>query len=105
MRKPDGEQRLPVTPQQAAALLARVQSNGAVAKMMCANDTSSVLRDVPGFESIPRTTSPLKLSKAFGKLPGVVTEDHFDNDPDDNSGVLMIQQAPARHGTGLRKAD
>ena len=99
------EQRLPVTPQQAAALLARVQSNGAVAKMMCANDTSSVLRDVPGFESIPRTTSPLKLSKAFGKLPGVVTEDHFDNDPDDNSGVLMIQQAPARHGTGLRKAD
>ena len=95
------EQRLPVTPQQAAALLARVQSNGAVAKMMCANDTSSVLRAIPGFESIPATSSPLKLSKAFGQLPGVVTEDHFDNDPDDNSGVLMIQAEPIRHGTGF----
>ncbi|TKD18048.1 hypothetical protein FBT96_11465 [Rhodobacter capsulatus] len=99
------EQRLPVTPQQAAALLARVQSNGAVAKMMCANDTSSVLRAIPGFESIPATSSPLKLSKAFGQLPGVVTEDHFDNDPDDNSGVLMIQQAPAQHGTGFGKSE
>jgi len=91
------EQRVPVTPAQADALLARVESNGAVAKMMCANNASSVLRAIPGFESIPHTISPLKLSKAFGQLPGVVTEDHYDNDPEDNSGVLMIQQAQVQH--------
>lgn len=99
------EQRVPVTPEQADALLARVESNGAVAKMMCANDTSSVLRAIPGFESIPHTSSPLKLSKAFAQLPGVVTEDHYDNDPDDNSGVLMIQQAPPQHGTAFGKTE
>jgi len=99
------EQTLPITSAQAQALLARVESNGAVAKMMCANSTASVLHDIPGFESIPRTTSPLKLSKAFGKLPGVVTEDHYDNDPDDNAGVLMIQQEPPKHGTGFGKTD
>lgn len=95
------EQSVAVSPGQAEALIARVEANGAVAKMMCANDTSGVLRSIPGFESIPQTYSPLKLSKAFGELPGVVSKDHYDNDPDDNSGVLMIQQEPPRHGTGF----
>lgn len=95
------EQRLPLSPAQAEALIARAEANGAVPKMMCANDTSSVLSDVLGSGSLKHTYSPLKLSAAFGKLPGVVTEDHYDNDPDDNSGVLMIQAEPIRHGTGL----
>ena len=99
------EQRVPVSSAQAEALLARVKSNGAVAKMMCANDTSAVLHGTPGFESIPDTTSPLKLSQAFGRLPGVVSEDHYDNDPDDNSGVLMIQQAPPQHGRAFDRND
>lgn len=93
------EQRVPITSAQAEALLARVEANGAVPKAMCALDTSAVLRDIPGFESMPYTLSPLKLSKAFGKLPGVVSKDHYDNDPDDNSGVLMEQMDPIRHGT------
>ncbi|PTV96245.1 hypothetical protein C8J27_10239 [Rhodobacter aestuarii] len=95
------EQTLPVSPAIAEALIDRVEANGAVAKMMCANETSAILRDIPGFESIPQTTSPVKLSKAFGQLPGVVTDDHYDNDPDDNSGVLMIQAEPFIHGTNL----
>ncbi len=93
------EQRVAVTAAQAEALIARVEANGAVPKMMCANETTAVLRDVAGFETLPNTYSPLKLSAAFGKLPGVVTKDHFDNDPDDNSGVLMIQAAPPVHGS------
>ncbi|MBZ4021206.1 hypothetical protein CKO11_01845 [Rhodobacter sp. TJ_12] len=95
------EQILPVSPALAEAFIDRVEANGAVPKMMCANETSQVLRSMPGFEDLPRTTSPLRLSKAFGQLPGVVTKDHYDNDPDDNSGVLMIQAEPARHGTNL----
>ncbi|RLL64682.1 hypothetical protein [Paenirhodobacter hankyongi] len=95
------EQRVPVTLAQADAMIRRAEANGAVNKMMCANDTSAVLRDIPGFESLPNTFSPLKLSKAFGKLPGVVTKDHYDNDPDDNSGVLMVQQEEIKHGTEL----
>jgi len=95
------EQRVPISAAQAEALLARVEANGAVPKAMCALDTSAVLRDIPGFENMPYTLSPLKLSKAFGTLPGVVTKDHYDNDPDDNSGVLMIQQEPVRHGTDM----
>ncbi|MPL67248.1 hypothetical protein SDC9_12939 [bioreactor metagenome] len=95
------EQRVPVTLAQADAMIRRAEANGAVNKMMCANDTSAVLRDIPGFESLPNTFSPLKLSKAFAKLPGVVTKDHYDNDPDDNSGVLMVQQEEIKHGTEL----
>lgn len=95
------EQRVPISSAQAEALIARVEANGAVAKAMCASATSGVLRDIPGFESIPATFSPLKLSKAFGELPGVVSKDHYDNDPDDNSGVLMEQQDPIRHGTDM----
>ena len=92
------EQTLPVTPAQAEALIAAAEANGAVPKMMCANNTASVLREVQGFENLPRTTSPLRLSKAFGQLPGVITDDHYDNDPADNSGILMIEAAPYAHG-------
>lgn len=95
------EQRVPVTLAQADAMIHRAEINGAVNKAMCANDTSAVLHDIPGFESIPRTFSPLKLSKAFGQLPGVASKDHYDNDPDDNSGVLMVEQEKVTHGAKL----
>lgn len=97
------EQKLPVSAATADELIRRAEANGAVGKMMCANDTSAVLRDVPGFESIPQTMSPLKLSAAFATLPGVTEKDHYDNDPDDNSGVLMIQQAPWTHDSVFNK--
>lgn len=92
------EQRVPVTSEQAEALIRRVERNGAVNKMFCAWDTSAALRDIPGFESIPHTYSPIKLSEAFGKLPGVVSKLHEDNDPDDNSGVMMVEIEKVRHG-------
>ncbi|WP_417807336.1 hypothetical protein [Thioclava sp.] len=86
-------QKIPITMAQADQLMARVERNGSVNKMMCADSVSDALRDMPWLRNeIPFTFSPLKLSKAFGKLPGVVSKDHYDDDPDDNSGVLMIQQ-------------
>ncbi|RWR26435.1 hypothetical protein D2T29_20605 [Sinirhodobacter populi] len=92
------EQKVFITPQQAEMLIKRVEANGAVSKAMCAWAVSGVLRDIPGFESMPRTLSPTKLSRAFAKLPGVETKDHYDNDPDDNSGVLMIEMEAVREG-------
>lgn len=92
-------QKLPITMAQADQLMARVERNGSVNKMMCADSVSSALRDMPWLhDKVPFTFSPLKLSKAFGQLPGVTEKDHYDNDPDDNSGVLMIQQQPYNHG-------
>lgn len=90
------EQRVPVTREQADALIRQAEAYGAVNKMFCARATSEILRSVPGFETLPHTFSPLKLSDAFGKLPGAVSEMHYDNDPDDNSGVLMVEIEKSR---------
>lgn len=85
------EQTVYVSPQVAEQVLARVKAYGAVPKAMCTQATSSILRGVPGFESLPQTFYPKKLSAAFGKLPGVTTRVITDDDDDDNHGVLLVQ--------------
>jgi hypothetical protein len=86
------EQTVYVSPEVAELVLRRVKDNGAVAKAMCTNATSSILRGVPGFESLPQTFFPKKLSKEFGKLPGVTTRVITDDDDDNNHGVLLVQK-------------
>lgn len=85
------EQKVYVSPEVAELVLERVKNNGAVAKAMCTIATSSVLIGVPGFESLPRTLSPKRLSKELGKLPGVTTRVITDDDDDNNHGVLLVQ--------------
>lgn len=85
------EQKVYVSPEVAEMVLARVKAYGAVPKAMCTKATSSILRGVPGFESLPQTFYPKKLSKAFGKLPGVTTRTITDDDDDNNHGVLLVQ--------------
>ena len=85
------EQKIYVSPEVAQLVLARVEAYGAVPKAMCTQATSSVLRGVPGFESLPQTFYPKQLSKAFGKLPGVTTRVITDDDDDNNHGVLLVQ--------------
>ncbi|WP_295080275.1 hypothetical protein [Tabrizicola sp.] len=85
------EQKIYVSPEVAELVLARVKAYGAVPKAMCTQATSSILRGVPGFESLPQTFYPKKLSAAFGKLPGVTTRVITDNDDDNNHGVLLVQ--------------
>lgn len=85
------EQKIYVTPEVAELVLAKVKANGAVGKAMCTNSTSAILRSVPGFESLPQTFYPKKLSSAFGKLPGVTTRVITDDDDDNNHGVLLVQ--------------
>ncbi|SFM75987.1 hypothetical protein SAMN05216224_101177 [Thioclava dalianensis] len=95
-------QKVPITMAQADQLMARVESNGSVGKMLCADSVSSVLRDMPWLKGkFSFTFSPLKLSRQFGELPGVVTKEIHDNDPDDNSGVLMIQQPKPKQVTPM----
>jgi hypothetical protein len=91
------EQTVYVSPEVAELVLRRVKENGAVAKAMCTNATSSILRGVPGFESLPQTFFPKKLSQEFGELPGVTTRVITDNDDDNNHGILMVQ----KNGTPL----
>lgn len=85
------EQKVYVSPEVAELVLARVKAYGAVPKAMCTQATSAVLRGVPGFESLPQTFYPKKLSAAFGRLPGVSTRVITDDDDDNNHGVLLVQ--------------
>ncbi|WP_095594133.1 hypothetical protein [Actibacterium pelagium] len=68
-----------------------VQNYGAVPKAHCANATSKVLRELPGFSSLPQTFYPGKLEEGFAKLPGVSTRVIYDDDSDDNQSVLEAQ--------------
>ncbi len=85
------EQKVFVSPEVAELVLQRVKDYGAVPKAMCTAATSSILRGVPGFESMPSTWYPKKLSDAFGELQGVATRKITDDDDDSNHGVLLVQ--------------
>lgn len=89
------EQRIYVSPQIAELAIARAQAYGAVPKAFCSNSVSDILRGIPGFESIPRTFFPMRISRAYGQLGVDYEKRHVDGDPDNNSGVLLVQkQAP-----------
>jgi hypothetical protein len=94
------EQTVPVSLEVAEALRAEVEAYGAVPKAFCANAVTTVLSGMPGFEGIRTTMFPVPLSRAFAKLPGVVSDEHYDGDPDDNSGVLMIH--PGEIAPGIK---
>lgn len=85
------EQKILVSPEVAELVLQRVKDYGAVPKAMCTNATSSILRSVPGFEGLPATWFPKKLSEAFGTLPGVSSRKITDDDDDSNHGILLVQ--------------
>jgi hypothetical protein len=85
------EHKVIVSPQVAELVMARAKAYGAVPKAQCANAISTVLHEVPGFESIPNTWFPNKLEQAFGALPGASSRLFTDDDAPDNHGVLMVQ--------------
>lgn len=76
-------QEIEVTPQQAELALQLVRNNGAVPAAYCANSTASILRQIPGFESIQVTFYPVKLMEQVAQLPGVVTNKYYENDEGD----------------------
>lgn len=73
-------QEIDVTPAQAARALQLVQSNGAVPSAFCAQATSRLLRQVPGFQSIEPGFSPIKLMEQMEQTQGVRTSRLYEDD-------------------------
>ncbi|MDW3224963.1 MAG: hypothetical protein R8G34_19115 [Paracoccaceae bacterium] len=81
-----------VTPEQAERALQLVLSNGAVANAFCTQATSSILRQVPGFEDVNNTFYPVKLMEQLETRPGVVTDRYYENDAGDvRDGIVAAQ--------------
>ncbi len=83
------EQRLTVTPEQAALAARLVKSYGAVPKAQCSLSITRILRQIPGFESISTGYFPKRARAEFGALPGVRERIITDDDADKNHNVLI----------------
>lgn len=81
-----------VTREIADLAILRAEQNGAGGKSFCAVESSKVLAGVPGFETVPRGFSPLRLRNWFLTLPGVQSKRHYDGDPANNHDVLLRQK-------------
>ena len=73
-----------VTPEVAARATRLAMAQGASHDAMCAINVSSILTELPGFESLSSNWFPVKLSKSFAKLPNVITDKHYENDVGQN---------------------
>lgn len=86
-------QEIEVSPETAELALNLVRENGPVTSAFCASATSKILRQIPGFESIPQTMRPNKLRDAFGQLPGVTEQALYEYDDDDKRVALRAFDA------------
>ena len=84
-------QKKQVSPEVAEQALRLAQNYGAVPKAMCGASTSSILGQLPGFESIKKSWFPGRIMTNFAELDGVETVRYFDDDDDDNGDVLRAQ--------------
>lgn len=77
-------------------------AEGPVPQAQCALSTSSILSRLPGIgETVGRTWFPVSLMNAFGRLPGVVTTEHREDDPDTARGMVIAAFQPeAQAGPG-----
>ncbi|WP_457649970.1 hypothetical protein [Profundibacter sp.] len=85
-------QTVEVSPEVAEMAIRAVEAYGAVSKAHCAKSITSILRTLPGFEGIKETYYPKKLMAQFSRIPGVKEHTVYDDDEDDNSGLLKEQQ-------------
>jgi hypothetical protein len=83
------EQKLPVTESQAKLIAERARAYGAVPKAQCALAIARVLKDVPGFETVPVGYFPKGLSGWFAEQTTVVSRVITDTDADKNHNVLF----------------
>jgi len=82
-----------VSPQVAERALQLVQANGSVSSAFCANSTTSILRQLPGFEDTKVTFFPKRLMEQLAQKPGVVTTRLFENDAGDVLDGIAAQIA------------
>lgn len=67
-------QRMVVSPEVAETIFRLAQQAGPVPDAYCARSIATILRQIPGFESLPVSFYPNRLSAAFAELPGVTEE-------------------------------
>lgn len=82
-------QKIPVSAEVAELALRLVQQAGPVPKANCANATSELISQLPGFGGVKKTWFPRKLADQFGQYPGVTERLVYDDSPDDNKGVML----------------
>ena len=73
-------QEVEVTPEIAQLAYQRVLAFGAVGSALCANSVTSVLKDLPGFETMRVGFSPKRAMRQFATLPNVVTDRIYEYD-------------------------
>ncbi|MCR8826092.1 hypothetical protein [Pseudosulfitobacter koreensis] len=85
-------QTVPVTASQAEQALRLVRNYGNVGDAQCAQATTAVLAQVPGFETVTSTWFPTNLMEQFGTFPNVVTDKYYENDEGDIvDGIAKVQ--------------
>ena len=89
-------QRVEVSPEVAERALQLALQNGPVASAQCALRTSSILRQLPGFETVGSTWFPKRLMEDMAELPGVQTTRLFEEDDDDKAlAIAAFEQSVA----------
>ena len=87
-------QTVPVTAEQAEIAYQLALRSGPVASAFCASSTAKLLQNVPGFEGIKSTMSPINLMEQYGQIPGARTERYYENDAGDiTDGVAAANAA------------
>lgn len=83
-------QKIPVSRATADSALAAAKQAGPVGPARCTLSIAEVLRQTPGFESFPRVLLPNRAKGAFAEYPGVTTQVHLDDSPDDRSDLAGV---------------
>lgn len=86
-------QKIPVTAQQAEMAYQLALQSGPVPGAFCANATSSLLKSLPGFESIQTTYYPTNLQDQVAQIPGVVTDKYYEGDSADLQAGIALNNA------------
>jgi hypothetical protein len=86
-------QTVEVTSEQAQLAYGLARQVGPVPGAYCANSTSRILQQIPGFESIKTTFYPTKLVEQFAELPGVTTTAYYEDDAADLQAGLAANNA------------
>ena len=86
-------QRVEVPAAVAEQALRLVQANGPVGSARCTLSTSAVLRQLPGFQSMPNTWFPNNLADAFSQVPNVSDRKLYEIDADDKAVAIAEFEA------------
>lgn len=81
-------QELDVSPEVAEQALQLALSRGEVPDAYCANSTSEILSQLPGFEGISQTWYPKDLSEQFAQFPNATRAELYEYDDGDRFKAL-----------------